>query len=233
MINEVIILAGGFGTRLTNVKAVPKPMAPINGIPFLEYLLNYLTFFDVSKVHLAVGYKHEVIQAHFGNQFKDLALSYVIEDKPLGTGGAIKKALAGVKSENVLVLNGDTFFEIDFESFSKFHAANNSDVTLALKPMSDFDRYGTVVYDDSFRISSFVEKQFCNEGSINGGIYLLKTNIFNGIQFPENFSIEQDFFEIYCTEKKLMGFISEGYFIDIGIPTDYAKAQVELPQLFL
>ena len=231
MINEAIILAGGFGTRLTNVTDVPKPMAPINEIPFLEYLLNYLSSYKITRVHLAVGYKHEVIQAYFGNQFKNCQLNYVVEDTPLGTGGAIQKALADVKSEEVLVLNGDTFFQVDFNQMEIFHHTYNSDVTIALKPMKDFDRYGTVVYDDNFRITSFAEKQFCSEGAINGGIYLLKTTIFNGIEFPENFSIEQDFFENAYTAKKLMGFISEGYFIDIGIPTDYAKAQVELPSL--
>jgi D-glycero-alpha-D-manno-heptose 1-phosphate guanylyltransferase len=233
MANEVIILAGGFGTRLTSIEDIPKAMAPIDKVPFLEYLLNYLTYFNITKVHLAVGYKHEVIKKHFGNQFKGLELNYVIESEPLGTGGAIKKALKKVKSENVIVLNGDTFFEVDFESFDQFHTSNNADITLALKPMSDFDRYGTVSYDDDFRITSFAEKKYLNEGSINGGVYLMKTNIFNGIKFPENFSIEKDFFEKYYSEKKLMGFINEGYFIDIGIPTDYTKAQLELPKLFM
>jgi len=229
---EAIILAGGFGSRLTSITDIPKPMAPINNVPFLSYILTYLSFYNFAKVHLAVGYKHEKIIKHFGNKFKDITLNYIIEDKPLGTGGAIKKALSSVKSENVFVLNGDTFFELDFEAFEVFHKKNNADVTLALKPMSDFDRYGTVNYDNNFRIINFSEKKYCNQGVINGGIYLLKTTIFDKIKFSYNFSIEHDFFEKYYKKKKLLGFICEGYFIDIGIPTDYTKAQLELPKLF-
>ncbi|MCO6500140.1 MAG: nucleotidyltransferase family protein [Vicingus serpentipes] len=231
MINEAIILAGGFGTRLTNVTDVPKPMAPINDIPFLEYLLNYLSSFKITTIHLAVGYKHEVIQAYFGNQFKDCQLNYVVEDTPLGTGGAIKKALAGVKSEEVLVLNGDTFFQVDFNQIEKFHHSHSADATLALKPMENFDRYGTVRLDNDGRISDFLEKKFCNKGIINGGVYLIKSKLFENMDLPKQFSIESDFFEQQYMEKQIMGYISTAYFVDIGIPADYAKAQVELPGL--
>ncbi|MDF1673752.1 MAG: nucleotidyltransferase family protein [Vicingaceae bacterium] len=231
MTKEAIILAGGFGTRLASVVDVPKPMAPINDIPFLEYILNYLEKHQVTKIHLAVGYKYQVIVDYFGSQFKNCQLNYVIEDSPLGTGGAIKKALAEVESDRVFIINGDTFFDVDLSKMDAEFNANNATVSLALKPMKNFDRYGVVEVDATNKILAFKEKQHCKSGAINGGIYLLKTNIFDGLDFPEQFSLEQDYFDIYCTQTSFFGFISDTYFIDIGIPTDYAKAQEELPSL--
>ena len=231
MIKEAIILAGGFGTRLTSVKDIPKPMAPINNIPFLEYILNYLSSFNILTVHLAVGYKKELIINYFGHQFKSISLNYVLEEDPLGTGGAIKKALLETKSSNILILNGDTFFQLGIEELGNFHLLNNSDVTIALKPMIKFDRYGTVLCNNESRVINFSEKQFCDKGLINGGVYVLKSDIFDKLQLPDQFSLEKDFFEKYYTEKKMLGFISDTYFIDIGIPSDYEKAKLTLPKL--
>lgn len=231
MTNEAIILAGGFGTRLARVVDVPKPMAPINDIPFLEYILNYLEKHQVTKIHLAVGYKYQVIVDYFGKQYKNCELNYVVEDTPLGTGGAIKKALTEVESDKVFIINGDTFFDVDLSKMDAEFSANNVTVSLALKPMKNFDRYGVVEVDATNKILAFKEKQHCESGAINGGIYLLKTNIFDGLDFPEQFSLEQDYFDVYCSQTNFYGFISDTYFIDIGIPTDYAKAQEELPSL--
>lgn len=233
MTNEAIILAGGFGTRLASVVDVPKPMAPINDIPFLEYILNYLAKHHVTKIHLAVGYKHQVILDYFGKQYKSCELNYVVEDTPLGTGGAIKKALAEVESDKVFIINGDTLFDVDLAQMEEEFNSNHAAVSLALKPMQNFDRYGVVEIDSSNKILAFKEKQYCENGAINGGIYLLKSNVFEGLDFPEQFSLEQDYFDVYCSQTNFFGFISDTYFIDIGIPTDYAKAQEELPSLFL
>ncbi len=233
MTNEAIILAGGFGTRLASVIDVPKPMAPINDIPFLEYILNYLAKHQVTIIHLAVGYKYQVIVDYFGNKYKNLTLNYVVEDSPLGTGGAVKKALDKVNSNTVFIINGDTFFDVDLAQMEKQFTLNNATVALALKPMQNFDRYGVVEVNSSNKIVAFKEKKHCESGAINGGIYLLKTNIFEGLDFPAQFSLEQDYFDKYCLETNFLGFISDTYFIDIGIPTDYAKAQLELPCLFL
>lgn len=233
MTNEAIILAGGFGTRLASVVDVPKPMAPINDIPFLEYILNYLAKHHITKIHLAVGYKYQVIVDYFGDNYKGLELNYVIEDTPLGTGGAVKQALEKVTSDEVFIINGDTFFDVDLTQMDSQFIANKATVSLALKPMKNFDRYGVVEVDSTNKILAFKEKQHCESGAINGGIYLLKTNIFEGLDFPEQFSLEQDYFDVYCSQTNFFGFISDTYFIDIGIPTDYAKAQEELLSLFL
>ena len=228
MTNEAIILAGGFGTRLTTVQDVPKPMAPINEVPFLQILLDDLLMKGISKFYLAVGHQHEVIIDYFGSNYMGCKIEYVIEDAPLGTGGAIKQALEQVDSETVFVFNGDTFFDVDIELMAEQHNGCNAEVTLALKPLTQFDRYGAVEVNDKLRITQFSEKKFCEKGVINGGIYLMKTNLFEGLNYPDQFSMEQDYFEKYCSQKQLEGFIDEGYFIDIGIPEDYEKAQEEL-----
>ena len=228
MTNEAIILAGGFGTRLTNVLDVPKPMAPINGVPFLQILLDDLLVKGITRFHLAVGHQHEVIVAYFGNSYMGCKINYIIENTPLGTGGAIQKALAEVNSENVFVFNGDTFFDVDIEQMNEQHDAKNAVVTIALKPMTEFERYGAVKYNPDLRITDFSEKQFCEKGAINGGVYLLQKNGFEGLNLPEQFSMEQAYFETYCSEKNFYGYLSDGYFIDIGIPEDYERAQTEL-----
>lgn len=232
MINEAIILAGGFGTRLTSVKDIPKPMAPINEIPFLQYLLDSLNKFGITKIHLAVGYKYEVIENYFGHQYKNCQLNYVVEDTPLGTGGAIKKALENVISEEVFIINGDTFFQVNFKEMYSFYKSTNSIATLALKPMLNFERYGTVEMNDENRIVKFSEKQYCKQGLINGGVYILKTHLFDELKFPEQFSLEQDYFEKQYANQQISGYINDSYFIDIGIPSDYEKAQLDLPKLF-
>lgn len=232
MVNEAIVLAGGFGTRLTTVKDVPKPMAPIKDIPFLTYILERLSVQGIQKVHLAVGYKHETIINYFGNTYKNIDLSYVVEDTPLGTGGAVVKALNHVSNDHVFIVNGDTFFEVNLQDMAAFHQQKGSAVTLALKPLTNFDRYGRVIHDDTNRIIQFSEKQFCSKGTINGGIYLMDKQAIGTVNFPEQFSLEQAYFEQYYTTKDFYGFISEGYFIDIGIPSDYEKAQLEMPSMF-
>lgn len=231
MTSEAIILAGGFGTRLASVVDVPKPMAPINDVPFLVYILNYLAKHNITKIHLAVGYKHQVIIDYFGDEYNGLKLNYVIEDTPLGTGGAVKQALEKVSSDEIFIINGDTFFDVDLAKMYEHFVTSKAKVSLALKPMEKFDRYGVVEIDAKTRIQAFKEKKFCEQGAINGGIYLLKTNIFKGLSLPQQFSLEQDYFDKYCAKSDFYGFISDSYFIDIGIPSDYAKAQIELTNL--
>lgn len=231
MTNEAIILAGGFGTRLASVVDVPKPMAPINDVPFLVYILNYLSKHNISNVHLAVGYKRQIIIDYFGEEYNSLKLNYVVEDTPLGTGGAVKQALSKVSSDEVFIINGDTFFDVDLEKMYEHFISCNATVSLALKPMQKFDRYGVVDIESDDRIKAFKEKKYCENGAINGGIYLLKSDIFNELSFPQQFSLEQDYFDKYCAERDFYGFISDTYFIDIGIPSDYKKAQEELSSL--
>lgn len=232
---EVIILAGGLGTRLRSVVSeVPKCMAPVAGKPFLWYLLKYLTRYDVDRVILSVGYLREVIfkwidevQDEFPFEF-----DYAVEKEPLGTGGGIKLALGRVNGERAFILNGDTFFEVDLMQLYDAHVISKKAITLALKPMRDFDRYGRVNMDPrTGTIFSFSEKQYCKEGLINGGIYLISKSapIFEGL--GEKFSFETEVLENQCVMHQLLGVVQNGYFIDIGIPEDYNRAQIELPTI--
>lgn len=233
---EVVVLAGGLGTRLRSVVSeVPKCMAPVAGKPFLWYLLKYLTRYDVSRVVLSVGYLREVIFKWIDenkNAFP-FEFDYAVEEEPLGTGGGIKLALSKVRSENALILNGDTFFDVNLNELKKQYDSSKKDIVLALKPMKNFDRYGTVVYDaESSVVSAFNEKKHCEEGLINGGVYLVSTKscIFDGL--PTKFSFETAVLEKQCLQGNIAGLVQDGYFIDIGIPEDYRKADVEFGDLF-
>lgn len=230
MISSAIILAGGFGTRLQKaVPDLPKPMAPVKGKPFLSYLLDYLVNSGIQKVVLSVGYRHEAIVTCFGNRYKQIDLLYAVENEPLGTGGGIYKALDMLPGEDVMMLNGDTFFNINLIDFERFHLDFNPEITIALKPMKDFERYGTVAMN-GHRISRFIEKQPCENGLINGGIYLISKGLKYKFPQPEKFSFESDLLQPNVNKMFMAGYIANGYFIDIGIPEDYERAQNELPQ---
>lgn len=227
---EAIVLAGGFGTRLQQaVSDVPKPMAPINGRPFLAYLLDKLQAEGIGHVILCTGYKHEQIAGFFGNRYGKIRLSYSQETTPLFTGGAIRKALPLAGSEQVVVLNGDTFFDIPLEAFMQFHNSRKNPLSVALRPVDDTSRYGAVMLDNTQHITGFREKGNQNgAGLINGGIYCLDREWLLQKQLPEKFSFEREILEKGGTEP-FCGMVCDNYFIDIGIPDDYARAQAELP----
>lgn len=227
MIREAVVLAGGFGTRLQKVVSeVPKPMAPVAGKPFLQYILDYLIAHKVNHAVLAVGYLHETIINYFGDKYESLNITYSIESNPLGTGGGILKACNYINGENVFVINGDTFFDVDLVELSAYHQHHNALLTVALKRMQRFDRYGTVDLDPDGRISGFLEKKYLDEGLINGGIYCLNKKLFD-LTLPEVFSFEKEILEKEIVNRKVYGLQSDGYFIDIGIPEDFARAQVD------
>lgn len=226
---EVIILAGGLGTRLRSVVSeVPKCMAPVAGKPFLWYLLKYLSRYKVDRVILSVGYLREVIFKWI-EEMKEVfpfEIDYAVEEEPLGTGGGIKLALDKATDERVLVLNGDTFFDVDLMQLYDAHMIGGKAITLALKPMRNFDRYGSVNMEPhTGTILSFNEKKYCKEGLINGGVYIISKSapIFEGL--GEKFSFETDVLEPQCSKHELLGIVQNGYFIDIGIPEDYQRAQ--------
>ncbi|MBQ3168008.1 nucleotidyltransferase family protein [Campylobacter sp.] len=214
---EAIILCGGLGTRLRSVISdVPKPMAPINNKPFLAFVLEYLKKQNISRVVLAVSYKYEIIQEYFGNSYLGMQILYSIEKEPLGTGGAILEALNLINSNSCYVLNGDTFFDVNLDRLK----LDNSDICVALKPMKNFDRYGSVDIDNNSYISAFNEKKFKSNGLINGGVYLIKKNIFNSFNLPNKFSFEEFFQENFLIFNA-KATVFDDYFIDIGIPQDY------------
>ena len=226
---EAIILAGGLGTRLNNVvKDLPKVMAPVNGRPFLEYLLDYLSDFVIEHVVLSVGYMKEPIMDHFGSQYKDIKIDYAIEEEPLGTGGAIKNAFNFIEGNRAFVLNGDTMFRLDLIRHFDFHSIRKTDFSITLREVEDVSRYGSVELDEDRKIIAFREKgDKRGKGFINGGVYLIHRRFFEKYAFPEKFSIEKDCLEALVDTGQFYGLVCRQYFIDIGIPEDYEKAQDE------
>ncbi len=229
MIKECIILAGGLGTRLrSEVADLPKCMAPVAGKPFLHWVIASLLNQKVNSFVFSLGYMHEKIEAYVDEVYPNLDVKFSVEDEPLGTGGAIKLALSHCTEENVLVLNGDTLFEVDNTAIYKQHTTSNAACTLSLKPMLNFDRYGCVSINEQMKIIAFEEKKYMDAGLINGGVYLINKPILSSLIFPEKFSFEKDFLECYVNELKFMAVVNDGYFIDIGIPEDFKKANEDL-----
>lgn len=230
---KAIILVGGFGTRLRSVLPdVPKPMAPILADkPFLAYLLDYLQQQGIRQVIFSVHYRREKIQDYFKAQYRDISIEYAIEDEPLGTGGAIVYALSTqFMHEPVFVLNGDTFVKLDYRAMYAAHEQSNAQLSMALREVSDCVRYGKVVTNAN-SIVEFREKGESGAGLINAGVYLLNPNLFIPFNLPLQFSFENDFLLPHLATLSPQAFIAQDYFIDIGIPDDYTRAQAELPAL--
>jgi D-glycero-alpha-D-manno-heptose 1-phosphate guanylyltransferase len=227
---KVLILAGGLGTRLkTVVSDVPKSLALINGIPFIFYLLDYLISQEfTTEVIISVGHGAEMIKESVGSKYKDIKIVYCQEQLPLGTGGAVKYCLSGHEDfDHFLILNGDTLAKVPFRDFLQFHLTRNSDITLASKLLYNFDRYGSISIQKNGVVSRFNEKKLTKEGYINCGVYLVSKNFYKSTLLSisqESFSFEKEVLEKHSS---ISAFISDFYFIDIGIPDDYAKAQKE------
>lgn len=228
---QAVILSGGFGTRLSHVVSdVPKPMAPIREKPFLDYIIRTLKQHCFDSFIFLTGYKSECIEEHFKNL--DNAI-FIKEEKALGTGGAILNAFDKLQDE-FFVINGDTFFDLDYSILEEF--GNNKPVTLALRYTNNIERYGFVEIDDNYSIKTFVEKSNLPknriDGYINGGIYYIHkfalkpyADKFNG----GFISLETEVFPKLLANNELTGLPLGGCFIDIGIPEDYYRAQDLIP----
>ena len=230
---EAIILAGGLGTRLQGViGAQPKCMAIVNERPFLSWIFEYLIRQKCTRVILSLGYKHDVVVNWVHEQTLPFAVDYVVESEPLGTGGGLQLALLMAKEEDVVVLNGDTMFAVNLFEFFNFHKSRGAKTTLALKLMYNFDRYGLVNIDEEGQVTSFEEKQYRENGLINGGVYVINRPSFLAKDFPERFSFEKEYLEKHVHTEPIYGYCGKEYFIDIGVPDDYAQAQHDFKTLF-
>ena len=228
-IKECIILAGGLGTRLrSEVADLPKCMAPVAGKPFLHWVVAHLIAQKITSFVFSLGYMHEIIEEYIQLNHPQLQVKFSVENEPLGTGGAIKLALNLCEEENVMVVNGDTLFETNINALWAEHTQNNSACSLSLKPMQNFERYGAVTTNESKIITAFTEKKYIEKGLINGGVYLINRNSFNQLNLPQKFSFEKDFLEKYLHILTMIGVQDNGYFIDIGIPEDFKKANEEI-----
>lgn len=224
---EAIVLAGGFGTRLRQVVAdVPKPMAPVAGRPFLEILLGSLAQKGFSRVVLSLGFMAEKISAHFGPRFAGLDLAYVMEDTPLGTGGATRLAIEACNQDHVFVFNGDTYLDLEVDLLEQQWQARQHPIVVG-RQVPDTTRYGRLVVDGD-RIIRFAEKGVAGPGLINAGCYVLSRDALARFSLNQPFSIETDYLLPEVARATVDVFVTKGMFIDIGIPEDYSRTQTLL-----
>ena len=222
-----IILAGGLGTRLKDVVPhLPKPMAPILDRPFLEYLMDYWIKQGVSHFILSVCYQKQVIMSHFSDNYHGASIEYSIEETPLGTGGGFLKA-AQKLSNTFLLLNGDTFFEVDLLKMIDFHHNQKSDWTLSIIKLSQIDRYMGIEINDNGKIISFNSAYDENFQFANGGVYLINPSILEKLIWSPDIyiSLENELLPEFASSRaNLFGIECLGKFIDIGVPEDYFRA---------
>lgn len=230
MVTESIVLAGGLGTRLRGaVPDLPKAMAPVAGQPFLSYLLDFLELDGIRRVVLALGYRSEMIRGFFGVARGRLELVYSVEDEPLGTGGALARALPLLHGPAAFVVNGDTFLRLNYAGMASIWKRDEQvPLVVAVRPVSDAGRYGRAVVVDE-RIREFASHGTPGPGLVNAGIYLLAQDILNRYPMPEKFSWEKDFLEARVAEIRPLAFHCDVPFIDIGIPEALDRAQTLLP----
>jgi len=231
---EAVILAGGMGTRLgTLAKGYPKVMMPVAGKPFLEYLLRYLQEYAITEIVLCVGYCADAVEEYFedGARF-GLHIVYSHERELRGTGGAIKLAEPLLHGDRFFVLNGDVFTHVDYRALAAYHQARAACATLTLLEMADARRYGSVEIDAQQQITRFAEKDPSRrQGLINAGVYLFQREILAAIAPDTPVSVERELFPA-LVGNGLLGYVSGGYFIDIGLPETYAQLNADPTPLY-
>lgn len=229
---QAIILAGGFGTRLQSlVHRLPKPMAPVASRPFLSWLLEFLYEEGISEAALCLHHLPQEIRAYFGPRFGAMRLHYYIEHEPLGTGGALREAMRRLDpGAPVLALNGDSLVDVDCRAMMRRHRAQGRRLTLATRRVPDCSRYSQLAFEGD-TVTRFDLLGRAAPGDISAGFYVLSPDVFEGFDLPPAFSLERDFLAKH-TPQLMPGYYKDvDYFIDIGVPEDYRRAQTEVPQL--
>lgn len=224
---EAIVLAGGYGTRLREiVPDLPKPMAPIRGRPFLELVLQALAAKGFGRVVLSLGYMADTIQSHFGEAFAGLELAYVVEQLPLGTGGGVRLAMSICERDHVFVFNGDTYLDLEVEAVEGLWECHRRPLIVGRR-VPDTARYGRL-RTLAGRVMGFSEKGVSGPGLINAGCYVFNSGQLDEFQLNHAFSLETDYLQRAVRERPFEAFETNGHFLDIGVPEDYARAQKEL-----
>jgi D-glycero-alpha-D-manno-heptose 1-phosphate guanylyltransferase len=227
---EAVVLAGGFGTRLRDVVPnLPKPMAPVCGRPFLEILLTVLAERGFGRVVLSVGYMAESVVDHFGRKFAGMDLVYEIERTPLGTGGALRRALGRCEADHLFVLNGDTYLDLEVDEVEAQWHRDRVPIIVA-REVRDTSRYGRL-NTAGRRVVGFASKGIAGSGLINAGCYVFPKDIARIFPNDEAFSLEDEFLAKAVTQFPFHCFVCRGDFIDIGVPDDYVRAQSELAKV--
>lgn len=224
---ETIVLAGGFGTRLREVVPdLPKPMAPVAGKPFLEIVLADLARKGVGRVIMSIGFMAEKIMSHFGNHYAGMDICYVVENTPLGTGGGVRLAMSECMQDHVFIFNGDTFLDLEIGALERYWQAHRCP-TIVGREMPDTARYGRLLAENG-RVIGFAEKGVVGPGLINAGCYVFCKGQLDSFPLNTKFSLENDYLAKLVPGSTFKVFITGGQFIDIGVPEDYARAQIEL-----
>jgi len=228
---RAVVLAGGLGLRLRErVAVLPKVMAPVAGRPFLEYVLDQLIAGQVSDVVLSVGYQAETIIRHFGDSYRTLPLRYAVEAEPLGTGGAILNALTGLGDEPAIVVNGDSLLDIDYHEFMEWYWRQPVSFAVVLRSVDDVARFGAVDVQRDV-VTGFIEKGRAGPGMINAGVYILRPGLLRELGLSGKFSLETDFLQKHYRAIQPRAYITSAFFIDIGVPSDFDRAQHELARM--
>lgn len=226
-IDEVIVLAGGLGTRLRGVvDDVPKPLAPIAERPFLTWVLDALADQGLRRVVLATGYRGEQIETALGAVWRGMSLDYSREPQPLGTGGAIALAMRRISGNACFVLNGDTWLALDYERFETATRTQDARLGVALAKVPDVARYGAVRVERG-RITGFVEKGASGPGLVNAGVYCVARSLLERVPGGRVFSFEHEILVPATTREAVAAFTHTADFIDIGVPDDYRRAQMQ------
>lgn len=220
-----VVLVGGLGTRLRCVvNDRPKVLAMVAGRPFLFHLLDQLAEGGVHEVVLCSGYRAGQVEAEVGSAYREMTIHYSPEDSPMGTGGALRLALRHVDADNMLVMNGDSFCEVDLQGFGHFHQRHPEAASMVLTHVPDVARFGAVEVNAEGRVLSFLEKgERTGPGLINAGIYLLPRKMIEVLPEGQMVSLERELFPAWLPDR-LRGFAAGGTFIDIGTPESYARA---------
>jgi NDP-sugar pyrophosphorylase family protein len=220
------ILAGGLGTRLRPAVAdVPKVLADVNGRPFITYLLDHLADAGVSHAVLLAGYKAADLHSALGTRYGDITLTYSVEDRPLGTAGALRLALPQLESDLVLLMNGDSYCEAALPTMLADHRRHRADWKMAVTQIADTSRFGRVEMNAANRITQFQEKQeAAGAGWINAGLHVLARELIAEIPPGQCLSLERDILPAWISTHRVYGFQTSGPFLDIGTPTSYASA---------
>lgn len=230
-IRQAIILAGGFGTRLQAVlRNLPKPLAPVRGVPFIHYILRWLEGSGVERVIASTGYLAEKMEAGFRSYPGQLEMAFLREITPLGTGGAIYRALREAGTGSALVLNGDTYFPANLGLFHQEFQRIGGCLAIALRRVPDVSRYGAVDLDGG-RIVAMNEKGRSGPGLVNAGLYLLPADLWQKFPMPDVFSWETDLMQPKAPVLGAVGVVLEAPFLDIGTPESYREAEDILPVL--
>ncbi|HYV97774.1 MAG TPA: nucleotidyltransferase family protein [Gemmatimonadaceae bacterium] len=222
----VAILAGGLGTRLRAVVADrPKALAPVNGRPFLAWLLSQAQGAGVPHAVVCTGHLGDQIESAFGTSFDGMSLTYSREPAPLGTGGALRRALPMLRSDPVLVVNGDSYCNADLRDFARAHDRRHADVSIMVTSVADAGRFGSVTLGANNRVQGFEEKVAGRgKGWINAGLYLISRPLIERIPVGPAVSLERDAFPRWLGDQ-FFAYRSAGPFIDIGTPESYADAE--------